>query len=165
VGVRGRGVGHQAPGAELAAHAFDQLWLGGAGFGKAVGAPQAVPLRCAHLVEGENLDALNIRPPRDDLGDGVDVVFGVSESRHENEADPGGKPPRGKAVTEVDRRLQLASSDRAVGLGDAGFHVQQHEAHVIEHRVGRVAAQVARRVDGGVDAFRCRFVEDAGNEG
>jgi len=34
-----------------------------------------------------------------------------------------------------------------------------------EQEAEALVAQVARRVDGGVDAFRCRFVEDAGNEG
>src|SRR5262245_40297101 len=72
---------------ELAAHTLGQCGIRRFGVHQLVVEVELVPLVAAHLVEAQDLDALERLESGTDVGDLLDVVVPVGETGHEDEAD------------------------------------------------------------------------------
>src|SRR5207247_7381422 len=81
-------VDEQPAAAELPAHALGQFDIGGLDVLQRVFEAELLPLAAAHLVEAQDLHALDRLEPGADIGHLLDVVEPVAEARHEHETGP-----------------------------------------------------------------------------
>src|SRR5262245_29018693 len=133
----------QSAAAELFAYAFRQLRRRRFDALERIREAELVPLVAAHLVEAQDLDALDTREAGAEVGHFLDVVVPIGEPRNEDVADPHLAALRRQPARVVERRLERLTRDLLVDLGIAGLDVEQVQVDGGEVVVGELVAEPA----------------------
>ena len=118
----------------------------------------------AHLVEAQDLHALERFEPRADVGHLLHVVVAVGQARHQHEAHPHRPAERREPAGVVERRLERLARDLLVDRRIAGLDVEQVEIDRRELVVGELFAEAPRRVQARVQSELLAAPEDLHDE-
>ena len=123
-----------------------------------------MPLVAAHLVEAQDLHALDVLQRRNEVGQLFDVVVAVGQAGDEDEADPRRTPQCGEPLREFERRLERMAADFLKGRRIAALDVENLEIDVLQFLVGEPVAQPPRGLHRGVEPERLAAPENLRDE-